>query len=61
LADDPSVFATTLTGSYSVENLTLKPEIRLDIWGGDFEPYFDSEGAVSKSLCAFLIAAIYAF
>ena len=29
--DLPSVLATTLTGSYTVENLTIKPEIRLDL------------------------------
>ncbi len=33
MCDDlPSVFATTLTGSYTVENLTIKPEVRLDSW-----------------------------
>jgi len=28
--DDSSVFAVTLTGSYAIENLTIKPELRLD-------------------------------
>ena len=59
--DDPSVFAATFTGSYTVENLTIKPEIRLDSWGSDVEPYFDADGAASKSLSSFLIAAIYSF
>ncbi|WP_165748638.1 outer membrane beta-barrel protein [Cellulophaga sp. Z1A5H] len=58
--DDPSVFAATLTGSYSIENLTIKPEVRLDSWS-DNEPYFDTDGAASKSLSSFLIAAIYSF
>jgi hypothetical protein len=61
VTDDPSVFATTLTGSYTVENFTIKPEIRLDSWGSDVEPYFDADGAPSKSLSSFLIAAIYSF
>ena len=61
VSDDPSVFATTLTGSYTVENFTIKPEIRLDSWGSDVEPYFDADGAPSKSLSSFLIAAIYSF
>lgn len=61
VSDDPSVFATTLTGSYTVENFTIKPEIRLDSWGSDVEPYFDNDGAPSKSLSSFLIAAIYSF
>ncbi|HDZ05645.1 hypothetical protein LCGC14_0066500 [marine sediment metagenome] len=61
LEDDPSVLALTLTGSYSVDNLIIKPEIRLDSWGSDVEPYFDADGAASKSLSSFLIAAIYSF
>ncbi|WP_273275630.1 outer membrane beta-barrel protein [Maribacter polysiphoniae] len=59
--DDPSVFAATITGSYTVDNLIIKPEIRLDSWGNDVEPYFDADGAASKSLSSFLIAAIYSF
>jgi hypothetical protein len=59
--DDPSVLGLTLTGSYSVDNLTIKPEIRLDSWGSDVEPYFDADGADSKSLSSFLVAAIYSF
>ena len=58
--DLPSVFATTLTGSYTVENLTIKPEVRLDSWSDD-EPYVDSDGVASKSLAAFTVAAIYSF
>lgn len=58
--DLPSVFATTLTGSYTVENLTIKPEVRLDSWSDD-EPYIDSDGVASKSLAAFTVAAIYSF
>jgi len=58
--DLPSVFATTLTGSYTVENLTIKPEVRLDSWS-DNEPYVDADGVASESLAAFTIAAIYSF
>jgi len=61
VSDNPSVLALTLTGSYTVENLIIKPEIRLDSWASDFEPYFDADGANSKSLSSFLIAAIYFF
>ena len=61
VSDDPSVFAATLTGSYTIENFMIKPEIRLDSWGSDEEPYFDNDGAPSKSLSSFLIAAIYSF
>ena len=49
-ADDlPSVFATTLTGSYTVENLTIKPEVRLDSWS-NAEPYVDNDGLATDSL-----------
>ncbi len=58
--DLPSVFATTLTGSYTVENLTIKPEVRLDSWS-ELEPYVDADGVASKSLAAFTVAAIYSF
>jgi hypothetical protein len=56
----PSVFATTITGSYSVDNLTIKPEIRMDAWS-ESEPYLDNDGLASDSLSAFALAVIYAF
>ena len=59
LDDDPSVFATTLTASYTVENLTIKPELRLD--SNSEEVYLDSDLAGTKSLAAFTLAAIYSF
>ena len=58
--DLPSVFATTLTASYTVENLTIKPEIRLDSWT-DAMPYVDSDLDATDSLSAFTLAAIYSF
>lgn len=57
---EPSVFATTLTGSFTVDNLIIKPEIRLDSWS-DTMPYIDNDGMASDSLSAFTIAAIYSF
>jgi len=56
--DDVSVTAFTLTGSYSVDNLILKPEIRLDNLTDGF---IDSDGAASDSLSSFTLAAIYSF
>lgn len=58
--DLPSVFSTTLTGSYTLENLTIKPEIRLDAWS-EAEPYFNNDGVDTDSLATFTIAAIYTF
>jgi len=57
--EDSSVFATTLTASYTVENLIIKPELRLDSTSDD--AFLDADGNVTKSLSSFLIAAIYSF
>lgn len=59
-SDLPSVFATTLTGSYTLENLIIKPEIRLDSWSNSM-PYIDNDGAAADNLAAFTLAAIYSF
>ncbi|AUS04787.1 outer membrane beta-barrel protein [Pseudotamlana carrageenivorans] len=58
--DLPSVFATTLTASYTLENLIIKPEVRLDSWSNDM-PYVNNDLDASKSLAAFTLAAIYSF
>ncbi|QLG46245.1 outer membrane beta-barrel protein [Costertonia aggregata] len=57
--DDESVIAATLTGSYTIENLIIKPEIRLDSWSD--ERFLDNDLEATKSLSSFLIAAIYSF
>ncbi len=59
--DLPAVLGLTLTGSYAIENLTIKPEIRLDSWNNDAEPFLDADGEATNSLAAFTLAAIYAF
>ncbi|WP_397364090.1 outer membrane beta-barrel protein [Olleya sp. R77988] len=60
--DLPSVFAATLTGSYTVDsNLIIKPEIRLDSWSNNDAAYFDADGEDASSLSAFTLAAIYKF
>ncbi len=57
---DASVFAVTLTGSLEVENLTIKPEIRLDSASED-GTFIDNDLMPSKSLGSFVLAAIFAF
>lgn len=57
--DDPNVFAATLTGSYVIEDLIIKPELRLD--SGSDEFYIDTDLEPTKSLASFLLAAIYKF
>lgn len=62
--EDSSVLALTLTGSFSIKNLTIKPELRLDSASDDafVTDYnaFDSF-ETGKSLSSFVLAAIYAF
>ena len=53
------VFATTLSGNYKIDALTIIPEIRLDSWSDD--TYFDSDLEPTKSLAVFTIAAVYTF
>lgn len=59
--DDNTILGLTLTGSYTVENLTIKPELRLDSAGNDVEPFFDNDLMPSSNLSSFLLAAIYSF
>ena len=59
--DEENIFATTLTGKFTIENLTIIPEIRLDAWGNDFEPFVDNDLEASSNLSSFLIAAVYSF
>ena len=59
--DDVNIFATTLTGKFTIENLTIIPEIRLDAWGNDFEPFLDNDLEATSNLSSFLIAAVYSF
>lgn len=56
---DGSVFALTLTGSFAIDNLTIKPEIRLD--SASEEAFIDTDLAGSKSLGSFVLAAVYSF
>lgn len=56
---DTSVFAATLTGSYVIDNLTIKPELRLDSASDD--SFIDNDLLPTKSLGSFVLAAIYSF
>ncbi|WP_282049592.1 outer membrane beta-barrel protein [Maribacter aquivivus] len=62
LDDDVPVLGLTLTGSFTKDNLIIKPEIRLDSFGNDFEPFIESDGiGTTNSLSTFAVAAIYSF
>ncbi len=56
LAPDESVLALTLSANYTIDNLTLIPEFRLDAASIDV---FD--GGTSGSLSSFVLAAVYGF
>jgi len=60
-ADDESVFSTTLTGAFTEGALTIKPEVRLDAWGNDVEPFTNNNGDATNQLSRFTLAAIYSF
>ncbi|MFD2916445.1 outer membrane beta-barrel protein [Psychroserpens luteus] len=57
--DDLSVIGLTLTGSYTVDDLTIKPELRMD--SGSEEIFADADLMGTKSLATFLVGAIYSF
>lgn len=59
--EDAPVTALTLTGSFTQGNLIIKPEIRLDSWGNDVEPFLDNDANATNSLSSFALAAIYSF
>ncbi|MEX0290815.1 MAG: porin [Flavobacteriaceae bacterium] len=57
--EDSSVFAVTLTGSATIGDLTVKPELRLDSASDD--AFLNTDGEPIGSLSSFLLAAIYSF
>jgi len=57
--EDSSVLALTLTGSATIGDLIIKPELRLDNASDD--AFLDSDGASMKSLSSFVLAAVYSF
>ena len=59
-AGDASVFAVTLTGSATIGNLMIKPELRLDSASED-DNFVNGDGEAISSLSSFLLAAIYSF
>lgn len=54
-----SVFATTLSANFKIDNLTIIPEIRVD--NGSNAIFFKSGGAATQTTSGFLIAAVYKF
>lgn len=59
VSNSPSVFAATLTGSYTIDNLIIKPELRLDTHSEEVFP--DNDLNATKSLSSLTIVAILTF
>lgn len=57
--EDNTVFATTLSANYTIDDLTIIPEFRLD--NRSDNTYFNNDLELTKSLASFLIAAVYQF
>jgi hypothetical protein len=54
-----SVFASTLSANFTIDNLKIIPEIRLD--NADTNAFLKSNGAATKSYSSFILAAVYSF
>ena len=57
--DDLNVITPTLTARYSVGDLTIIPELRLDSASEDI--FIDSDGELAGGLTAFNLGAVYTF
>jgi hypothetical protein len=57
--EDINVFTPTLTARYSVGDLTIIPELRMDSASEDI--YTDGDGEATGGLTAFNLAAVYTF
>ena len=58
--DDTNVISPTLTGNYSVGNLTIRPELRLDSASEDIFWNIDADDT-QGGLSTFTLAAVYSF
>ncbi len=59
LSGGKNVFATTLSGNFKVDNLTIIPELRLD--NAATEIFSKGTGLRTKSAASFILAAVYKF
>lgn len=57
--EDSSVLAVTLTGSATIGNLMIKPELRLDSASDD--AFITTDLDATSSLASFVLAAVYSF
>lgn len=58
IADDESIIDFTFSANYTIGNLTLIPEFRVDAAS---QPIFSDSQKMNKSLASFVLAAVYGF
>ena len=58
IGTDENVFDVTLTGQYTVGNLTIIPEVRMDKVSA---PMFADETEIKEELSSFVLAIVYGF
>lgn len=56
---ESNVFTTTLTANYTINSLTIIPELRLDSSSDDF--FLNNDGTTDNNLSSFVLAAVYSF
>jgi len=59
IAENENVIDLTFSANYTIGNLTIIPEFRVDIASN--EPFLDSDLRPQDTLSSFLIAAVYSF
>ena len=59
IGDGESVIDLTISANYSVGNMTIIPEVRLD--SSSVDAVTDSDGSVKSALSSFVLAAVYSF
>ncbi len=57
--EEGNIFATTLSGNFKVDNLTIIPEFRFD--NANNEIFIKHDGTPSKNTTSFILAATYHF
>lgn len=59
VADELSVLTPTFTANYSVGDLTIKPELRIDTASEDI--FINNDGEAAGGLSSFVLGAVYKF
>jgi hypothetical protein len=61
LGFEGDIWATTLSGNFKVDNLTIIPEVRMDNSSHTPGIFYKSNSEPTKSTASFILAAVYSF